>query len=107
MRYLLGYLLTFCFSANATSRFEPQNIDKIIIHNWGNVLIYFSAPLGDTENCANKQILVLKPANQFFDVKYASLLASYHAKRNVAGYAHGCDSEHNAPILVRLDLESF
>jgi hypothetical protein len=89
---------------NANNGFAPSEVTKIILHDWGHVLIYLDGPVNTSENCSSKGALVLNRSNQHFTEMYSAALSAYHASTLIGGWVNGCDSKHNAPILTRLDL---
>jgi hypothetical protein len=100
--FVLGILLAVSVQAN--NSFQPGRVTKIILHDWGRVLIYLSGGIQTNEPCERKGAIVLDRANQHFAEMYAALLAAYHSGSEVGGWVNGCDSRHQAPILTRLDL---
>lgn len=90
--------------AAANSIFEPGKVSKIILHDWGKVLVYIEGGLRTDEPCNSKGSIVLDRDNQHFNEMYSALLAAYHSGTWVGGWVNGCDTRHNTPILTRLDL---
>ncbi|WP_120513656.1 hypothetical protein [Photobacterium salinisoli] len=88
----------------ANSEFTPGKVSKIILHDWGRVLVYLDNGINTVENCEKKSGFVLDRGNQHFAEMYSSLLSEYHAGTKVGGWVNGCDSLHKAPVLSRLDL---
>lgn len=106
MKLKLAFLsLVFAsFSVSANSSFQTSTVEKIILHDWGYVLVFLSGPVQSSEPCTNTGAIVLEPDYFHFDAMYSALLSAYHAGTIIDGWVDGCNTRHNAPVLKRLDL---
>ncbi|WP_394201661.1 hypothetical protein [Marinagarivorans algicola] len=87
------FLLSFMsLGVSANSSFGNRNIDKIIIHDSGNVYVYFLGETTHSENCDSNTTYVLPKENILFKEMYSGLLASMHSGAKVNGYVNGCYS---------------
>ncbi|GAA78328.1 hypothetical protein WNY97_06515 [Pseudoalteromonas fuliginea] len=102
--FIATLLIVLSFNLNANNSFEEGKVTKIILHDWGRVLVYLDKGITTKEDCERKIFLVLNKNNQHFQEMYSSLLAAYHASSKVSGWVNTCDPKHNSPVLTRLDL---
>ena len=102
LSFILAILLSFNSVAN--SSFQQSKVSKIILHDYGSILISLQNGVITNESCSNKSAIILSPANQHYKEMYAALLAAYHAGSEVAGWVNSCDTKFDLPILTRLDL---
>lgn len=96
-------MLMSCNSV-ANSSFQQSKVSKIILHDYGSILISLQNGVITNESCSNKSAIILSPSNQHYKEMYAALLAAYHSGSEVAGWVNSCDTRFDLPILTRLDL---
>ena len=101
--FIIFFLIISNYSY-ANNSFYQSKVNKVILHDFGVVLIELEGVVQTEEACSNKSALVLQRTNQHFSEMFASLLAAYHADTKISGWVNGCDEKHNKPILTRLDL---
>lgn len=102
--FIATLLIVLSFNLNANNSFEEGKVTKIILHDWGRVLIYLDKDIITKEDCERKSALILNKNNQHFQEMYSSLLAAYHAGSKVSGWVNTCNPKHSSPVLTRLDL---
>lgn len=84
-------LLSFIsLGVSANSSFGSKNITQIIVHDSGNIYVYFSGETIHSEDCDSKTTYVLPKENILFKEMYSGLLASMHSRAKVNGYVNGC-----------------
>ncbi|BDU39762.1 hypothetical protein [Vibrio nigripulchritudo] len=103
---ILLLLSLFSFGVLANSNFGNKNVTKIIIHDSGNVYVYFSGDTIHTEQCDEKITYVLPKENILFKEMYSGLLASMHSGAKVSGWVNGCYNVwgKTKPKITRLDF---
>lgn len=104
IKLIVVLIMFFPALSCANSVFTPGKVSKIILHDWGRVLVYLDSGINTNEGCEKKAAIVLDRGNQHFAEMYSSLLSAYHAGTKVGGWVNGCDNLHKAPVLSRLDL---
>ena len=105
MRKLI-LLSLLSFGALANSSFGSKNVTRIIIHDSGNVYVYFSGDTLHKEKCDKESTYVLPKDHAFFKEMYSGLLASMHSRAKVYGWVNGCIDVWGStrPRITRLDF---
>ncbi|SPY46094.1 hypothetical protein [Photobacterium damselae] len=106
MKKFFIFIALYSFSVSANSDFGTKNVTKIVIHDSGNVLVYFSEDTIHKESCDNNGIYVLPKENLLFKEMYSGLLASMHSGAKVSGWVNGCYNIWGStmPKITRLDF---
>lgn len=87
----------------ANSSFSEAQIDRLIVHDSGDILIIFPSSVNSTECGAPADMLKLDGSSPLFDKIYPAILSAFHSRTTVSGWVNGCDG---SPLLTRLDLHS-
>lgn len=90
-RFIVFFLLCLISSVtSANSSFGSKHVTKIVVHDSGNIYVYFSGDTIHSEICDSKSTYVLPKENIFFKEMYSGLLASMHSGAKVNGWVNGC-----------------
>lgn len=72
-KVLLVVMLMVANSASANTPFARASVEKIVLHDWGSVLIFFDSSVNEAECGGARSVIVLYPGNQFFEEMFSTI----------------------------------